>query len=337
MSLATGSAAAAAAAACGLEWGNGESASMPGSLLPGGGAIRMASSRARRSLATSEWRDSASPGPSISVTLLATESTKVEPCVAAVVQSDDAPAVAEDQKAEALLVTVRAASPERTWSLMLPTPSERRSARRAWRSRSAATAAEELTTAAPEVTAEERKDHAWAAVWASASSLSALLSRVGRDGAELPMPDGAPAPRPTRRGGALDGAASPGCHMAAASKSLMVDSLGAGSPWRRQRMRSRYHAAAALLYLFAIGSSMMPCRRKKSCRAWLPPTFMASIWASFQASICTDRTKLMWTPRPRCRPAQSRHSSVPNETDAHCGLGVKQSTQAPLPGMAQIS
>ena len=31
--------------------------------------------------------------------------------------------------------------------------------------------------------------------------------------------------------------------------------------------------------------------------------------------------------RPRCRPAQSRHNSVPNDTDAHCGVDDWQSTQ----------
>ena len=44
--------------------------------------------------------------------------------------------------------------------------------------------------------------------------------------------------------------------------------------------------------------------------------------------LATDahRTKLMWTPRPRCTPLHSRHMKMPYDTDAHCGLRVLQST-----------
>jgi hypothetical protein len=48
-------------------------------------------------------------------------------------------------------------------------------------------------------------------------------------------------------------------------------------------------------------------------------------WSSRQPSICTERTKLRCTPRPRCWPEQSRQKNVPYETDAHCGFGLPQS------------
>ena len=45
-----------------------------------------------------------------------------------------------------------------------------------------------------------------------------------------------------------------------------------------------------------------------------------------------ERTKEMWTPRPRCRPAQVRQMKVPNLGEAHCGDGAAQSAQVVLPG-----
>ena len=44
------------------------------------------------------------------------------------------------------------------------------------------------------------------------------------------------------------------------------------------------------------------------------------------------RTKDIWTPRPRCNPAQERQMKVPNLGEAHCGEGALQSTQVVFPG-----
>jgi len=40
-----------------------------------------------------------------------------------------------------------------------------------------------------------------------------------------------------------------------------------------------------------------------------------------------ERTKLMCTPRARCRPLHSKHINIPNETEAHCGFFPSQSAQ----------
>ena len=45
-----------------------------------------------------------------------------------------------------------------------------------------------------------------------------------------------------------------------------------------------------------------------------------------------ERTKEMWTPRERWRPAQVRQMKVPNLGEAHCGEGAEQSMQVLLGG-----
>jgi hypothetical protein len=40
-----------------------------------------------------------------------------------------------------------------------------------------------------------------------------------------------------------------------------------------------------------------------------------------------ERTKEMWTPRPRWTPAQDRQMKMPNLGEAHCGEGALQSQQ----------
>ena len=102
---------------------------------------------------------------------------------------------------------------------------------------------------------------------------------------------------------------------------------------------SRYKAAAEELYFLLMGVFLdTPWLAKKSFICLLPPTCIALISFSVHESICTERTKLMWTyavtwasgrptPNPRCCPEHSRQINVPYETDAHCGRAAPQSAQ----------
>ena len=86
---------------------------------------------------------------------------------------------------------------------------------------------------------------------------------------------------------------------------------------------SRYKAAAEELYFLLMGVFLdTPWLAKKSFICLLPPTCIALISFSVHESICTERTKLMWTyavtwasgrptPNPRCCPEHSRQINVP--------------------------
>ena len=63
-----------------------------------------------------------------------------------------------------------------------------------------------------------------------------------------------------------------------------------------------------------------------------PPTCIFFNCSSFHASIVTERTNDICTPRPRCFPEHSRHMKQPYDTDAHCGFFDEQSQQTLLSG-----
>jgi len=69
------------------------------------------------------------------------------------------------------------------------------------------------------------------------------------------------------------------------------------------------------------------CSSKNCLHLSFPPSRMRSISPCLKASIVTERTKEMCTPRPRCTPAQDRQMKTPNFGDAHCGFGALQSQQ----------
>ena len=64
---------------------------------------------------------------------------------------------------------------------------------------------------------------------------------------------------------------------------------------------------------------------KNSLQTLFPPSFIRAISTALNASIVILLTKLIWTPRPLCTPAQDRQIKTPNFGDAHCGLGAPQS------------
>ena len=67
-------------------------------------------------------------------------------------------------------------------------------------------------------------------------------------------------------------------------------------------------------------------------QASLPPSSMRFISGPLKASMLMLRTKEMWTPRERWRPAQERQMKMPNLGEAHCGEGAEQSAQRVLGG-----
>uniref|UniRef100_A0A182TZN9 Uncharacterized protein n=1 Tax=Anopheles melas TaxID=34690 RepID=A0A182TZN9_9DIPT len=98
-------------------------------------------------------------------------------------------------------------------------------------------------------------------------------------------------------------------------------------PWASVLIRSRYSAAARVLYFRWIGivSSQSSCASRNSLAFRLPPTFIFSSSMSFHLSIDTDRTKDRCTPRPRCLPEHSRQIQMPYVTETHWGLWVPHS------------
>uniref|UniRef100_A0A8W7PY71 Uncharacterized protein n=1 Tax=Anopheles coluzzii TaxID=1518534 RepID=A0A8W7PY71_ANOCL len=100
-----------------------------------------------------------------------------------------------------------------------------------------------------------------------------------------------------------------------------------GCPWASVLIRSRYRAAARVLYFRWIGivSSQSSCASRNSLAFRLPPTFIFSSSMSFHLSIDTDRTKDRCTPRPRCLPEHSRQIQMPYVTETHWGLWVPHS------------
>lgn len=64
-------------------------------------------------------------------------------------------------------------------------------------------------------------------------------------------------------------------------------------------------------------SPALRCSSQKVRHALFPPRSMRAISAPLKASMVMLRTKEMWTPSPRCRPAHSRQMKVPNLGDAH--------------------
>ena len=77
-----------------------------------------------------------------------------------------------------------------------------------------------------------------------------------------------------------------------------------------------------------------PRRRKKSASLPLPPTIILVSCASDHESIVSDLTNDTTTPRERCTPEHSMHTTVPCVTDAQLGRGSDwpQSAQYWLPG-----
>jgi hypothetical protein len=69
------------------------------------------------------------------------------------------------------------------------------------------------------------------------------------------------------------------------------------------------------------------CSSKNCLHLSFPPSRMRSISPCLKASIVTERTKEICTPRPRCTPAQDRQMKTPNFGEAHCGFGALQSQQ----------
>lgn len=49
---------------------------------------------------------------------------------------------------------------------------------------------------------------------------------------------------------------------------------------------------------------------KKSRALALPPSCIFLVWTSVHLSMVSERTKLMWTPRPLCCPLQFKQMKV---------------------------
>ena len=58
------------------------------------------------------------------------------------------------------------------------------------------------------------------------------------------------------------------------------------------------------------------CALKKSFQGLLPPSFMRSTSAVLKASMVTERTKEMCTPRERWIPEHARQKKMPNLGEA---------------------
>ncbi len=95
-----------------------------------------------------------------------------------------------------------------------------------------------------------------------------------------------------------------------------------------------YSSAARLVNLASVAArspAAQPCCAKKARARALPPlTTKRASCSCVHLSIVALRTSEMWTPSPRCTPAQSRHSSTPNGTLVHFGFDVPQSKHARL-------
>jgi hypothetical protein len=99
--------------------------------------------------------------------------------------------------------------------------------------------------------------------------------------------------------------------------------------------RSFHSSPTSPLYRSAIvlPSNVLPsillisCASKNFFQGWLPPFSMRRISAVLKASMLIERTKEMWTPRPRWVPAQVRQMKVENLGEACChrrnGLGFR--------------
>merc|ERR1719253_2476333 len=69
----------------------------------------------------------------------------------------------------------------------------------------------------------------------------------------------------------------------------------------------------------------MPCLSKNRSSCALPPSNMHRISLAFQPSRLRLLTKLTPTPRPRCLPLHSKHSTIPYDTLAQSAAGAWQS------------